>query len=148
MKKMRDETLIIKNWIQGVSKHMHHLVGLISQQSSIKFSNCFFPENWDPYTNFKYKTISVRYSVAKIFTKQNDVLKQINLYSYCLIVFKNAKFVPSSDIWPETGPDSSQVAPSGVRHQRWLNRCYNITVFTDRQTYLGIKARSLKKPGR
>ena len=29
--------------------------------------------NWDPYANFKYKTISVQFKGAKIYTKQNGV---------------------------------------------------------------------------
>ena len=46
----------------------------------------FSPENWDPYKNIEYKTISVQYQGDEIFTKRNAVLKQINSCSYCLIV--------------------------------------------------------------
>ena len=49
------------------------------------FKSFFSPENWDPYANFEYKTISVQFKGAEIFTKQNGVLKQI--YSFlCLSV--------------------------------------------------------------
>ena len=50
---------------------MSHLVCLISQQPSIRFSNCFFsPENWDPYANLEYKPISVQFLGAEIFEKE------------------------------------------------------------------------------
>ena len=58
----------------------------ISATKYLIFKLCFSPENWDPYANFEYKTISVQYSGAEIFTKQNAVLKQIKAYLYCLKV--------------------------------------------------------------
>ena len=33
------------------------------------------PENWHPYANFEYKTVSKRFNAVEIFEKQNGVLK-------------------------------------------------------------------------
>ena len=38
---------------------------------------------------------------------------------------KTTKFSPSSTNWPQMGPDSSQVAPTGPSDPNWLNRFYN-----------------------
>ena len=38
---------------------------------------------------------------------------------------KTAKFSPSSKNWPKTGPDSSQVTPSGPSNPIWLNKYYD-----------------------
>ena len=73
--------------IQGVSKKNAPPSLLHNSGTKYRIFKCFFsPENWDPYANFEYKTISVRYSGAEIFTKQNVVLKQIIPYSCCLIM--------------------------------------------------------------
>ena len=38
----------------------------------------FSPENWDPYANFEYRTISLPFWGAEIFAKQNRFLKLIS----------------------------------------------------------------------
>ena len=38
------------------------------------FKLIFSPENGDPYVNFEYITISVRFLMAEIFVKQNRIL--------------------------------------------------------------------------
>ena len=37
-----------------------------------------FLENWDPYANFEYKTISLQFNGAEIFTKQNGACDKGN----------------------------------------------------------------------
>ena len=72
------------------------------------FKSFFSPENWDPYASFEYKTISVRYLGAKIFTKQNAVLKQINSYLCCLTVASKLQNLRQA---PKTGPKRALIAP-------------------------------------
>ena len=73
------------------------------------FKSFFFHKNWDQYANFEYeyKTISVQYQGAEIFTKQNTVLKQIILYSYCLIVASKLQILCQA---PPTGLRQALIA--------------------------------------
>ena len=42
------------------------------------YKSFFSPENWDPYANFEYRTISLQFWGAEIFAKQNRYLKIIS----------------------------------------------------------------------
>ena len=42
------------------------------------YKSFFSPENWDPYANFEYRTISLQFWGAEIFAKQNWFLKLIS----------------------------------------------------------------------
>ena len=86
-----------------VSQKMRLAICLISRQPSIGFPN--------PYTNFEYKTISVLFQRAEIFTKQNAVLKQIDSYSYRLIVATKPQKLSRA---PATGPRRALIAPKGL----------------------------------
>ena len=50
----------------------------ISATNDRIFKSFFSPEN--PYANFEHKTISVQFKGTEIFTKQNGVLKHIDLF--------------------------------------------------------------------
>ena len=55
--------------------NMHFCLGNQVSDFQIGFS----PENWDLYVHFAYRTISVLWKGAEIFTKKIKVLEQINL---------------------------------------------------------------------
>ena len=51
-----------KCFVQGVSKKIDLLYLLNFSATGKRISKAFFsPKNWDPYVNFEYRTISVRY---------------------------------------------------------------------------------------
>ena len=55
-----------KFYITGCPKKIRLCFCLISRQPSTGFSKKNSPENWDPYVNFEYITISVRYLQNKL----------------------------------------------------------------------------------
>ena len=92
--------------------------GTILRATSAKSDLVSLIENSLPYCLIRIlnsKPISVQSKGAKIFTKQNAVLKKITSYSYCQA--------------PPTGPiqasDSSKEAPSGPSNPNLPNRCQN-----------------------
>ena len=63
--------------LQGVPKKIDLLYLLNISGTKKQISKPFFSsENWDPYENFEYWTISVRYYGDEIFAKQNGILKR------------------------------------------------------------------------
>ena len=44
------------------------------------YKSFFSPENWDPYANVEYRTISLQFYGTEISAKQNGVLKNISMW--------------------------------------------------------------------
>ena len=62
----------------------------ISATKYLIFKSFFSSENWDPYANFEYKTISVRLLGVEIFAKQNGILIKTQIIWYrALTYFEN-----------------------------------------------------------
>ena len=81
---------------------------LISWQPCIRFLNRFFTWKLRSICKFWIQNISVQYYGAEKFKKQNAVMKQINSYSYCLIVASKSQNLRQA---PQTGPRRALIAP-------------------------------------
>ena len=127
-------------------KKMRLCFCLTSWHPSTGFSKKNSPENWDPFVNFEYITISVWFLKAEIFAKQKRILNfmiliklkvfNLELHHFLKTIKINTVITSSQSFWA-TRPTRSHLgairAPLGPVGKAWRKFCRFEATMTMRQ---------------